>query len=154
MTRKWSLRGSEYDKAWDEYDSAAEYLAKRGRKGLAGEALPEGLSDRTARLIDEDPEAFARRVREYAYAQGMESTERGQSRPGPGCYTDWHEAHRAAQEMADSSGLDVGIRASDEYGEKGFYVGYLPRPENRYGRDAMAEVVPPMRVGTGRLRDR
>lgn len=59
------------DGAWDEYDRAAAWCAERGVAGKTGDALPPGLSARAARLIDEDPDAFADHVRATAYAQAM-----------------------------------------------------------------------------------
>lgn len=56
---------------WAEYDSAAAYLAKRGMLGIAGDALPDGLSVSCQRLIDDDPEAFEQRVKETGYAIAM-----------------------------------------------------------------------------------
>jgi hypothetical protein len=56
------------DPAWSEYDSAAEWCAKRGFRGDICDPLPEGLSAKVCGLIDADPEAFGRRVRESAYA--------------------------------------------------------------------------------------
>lgn len=58
--------------AWQEYDSAAAWCAKRGLKGVEGDPLPEALSSRAQALIDEDPEAFEQRVRDTAYAIAME----------------------------------------------------------------------------------
>lgn len=56
---------------WLEYDSAADWCAARGLLGACGDALPEGLSSRAKELIDLDPEAFERRVRELAYFRSM-----------------------------------------------------------------------------------
>lgn len=56
---------------WSEYDSAAEWCARRGLKGETGDPLPANLDSRVSDAIDCDPEAFARRVREHAYALAM-----------------------------------------------------------------------------------
>lgn len=60
-----------YDK-WAVYDSAAEWCAKRGIAGKVGDPLPNLLSSDVFVLIDDDPEAFQRRVRECRYAIEME----------------------------------------------------------------------------------
>ena len=58
---------------WSEYDSAAEWCARHGLKGVTGDPLPPLLSAAVSDAIDYDPEAFERRVREFAYAIAMES---------------------------------------------------------------------------------
>ena len=55
------------DVAWSEYESVAGWCAKAGKKGVAGDALPDFVSVRAMALIDADPEAFERRVRDHAY---------------------------------------------------------------------------------------
>ena len=57
--------------AWNEYDFAAAWCAKRGLKGACGDPLPELISDRCYDLINDDPEAFGERVRASAYALAM-----------------------------------------------------------------------------------
>jgi hypothetical protein len=59
--------------AWDlaEYDDAAEWCAKRGWKGRAGDPLPPLLSDAVYIEIREHPEEFQERVRATAYALAM-----------------------------------------------------------------------------------
>ena len=59
---------------WNEYDSAAEWCAKRGLKGTIGDPLPNLLSVAVSDEIDADTEAFERRVRECAYALACEKT--------------------------------------------------------------------------------
>lgn len=54
-----------------EYDSAAEWCAKRGIKGAIGDRLPDLLSDVVAQEINDHPEEFMRRVKEMAYALTM-----------------------------------------------------------------------------------
>ena len=56
---------------WLEYDAAADWCAARGIKGGIRDPLPENLSDRASELINIDPEAFERRVREHAYMRSM-----------------------------------------------------------------------------------
>lgn len=56
---------------WREYDSAAEWCAARGYKGVIGDLLPAILSVECLVAINDDPEAFERRVRECAYARAM-----------------------------------------------------------------------------------
>lgn len=53
---------------WCVYDSCAEWCAKRGLKGEIGDPLPNLLPSEVHDLINEDPEAFASRVRQTAYA--------------------------------------------------------------------------------------
>lgn len=57
--------------AWHEYDLAAEWCAKNGSSGEVGSELPANISARTKRLIDNDTDAFADRVRLTAYAIAM-----------------------------------------------------------------------------------
>lgn len=59
-------------RAWHEYDDAAEWCARRGVKGSVGDLLPALMSAECAALIDDDTEAFAERVRGFAYAHAME----------------------------------------------------------------------------------
>lgn len=59
---------------WGEYDSAAEWCARRGLKGADGDPLPPMLSADCLALINDDPEAFGERVRATAYALAMEAT--------------------------------------------------------------------------------
>lgn len=51
---------------WWEYDAAARACAAKGSLGGPGDPLPENLSARVLEAIDADPEAFARRVQEFA----------------------------------------------------------------------------------------
>jgi len=64
--------------AWEEYDDAAKWCAKRGYSGDVGSPLPPMLSWRTFQLIQADPEAFAERVKATAYALAMEQHEEHQ----------------------------------------------------------------------------
>jgi len=59
------------DRAWVEYDQAADWCAARGSKGEIGDPLPDLLSVEAHHLINADPEAFADRVRSCAYARAM-----------------------------------------------------------------------------------
>lgn len=68
-----SPNASEPRDAWSEYDSAAEWCARRGIRGRNGDALPSNLSTRTLGQINRDPEAFEERVRLTAYALAIES---------------------------------------------------------------------------------
>lgn len=62
-------------------------------------------------------------------------------------FTDWHEAHRYAQDKADRSGLDVAIRRVKEYGRDGFNVSYASVNDSDYAR---AEIVQPRPLITDR----
>lgn len=66
----------ESKRAWAEYDAAAEWCARRGIKGRPEDPLPPMLSVDAQALIDEDPEAFERRVADTAYGLHMEEVER------------------------------------------------------------------------------
>ena len=57
---------------WREYDAAAEELARKGLTGEIGDPLPNLMSRETVEVINADPEAFKRRVREMAYGLAME----------------------------------------------------------------------------------
>lgn len=59
------------DYAWQEYEWAAEDLARKEVRGVLGDSLPNYMSVEAVQLINADPEAFERRVRECAYAQAM-----------------------------------------------------------------------------------
>ena len=56
---------------WSEYDSAADWCAARGLRGVDGDPLPFALSADVLDAINADPEAFAQRVRGCAYALAM-----------------------------------------------------------------------------------
>lgn len=56
----------------NEYESAAEWCALRGLRGVAGDRLPDSLSATVADDIDAFPEEFQARVRDYAYGIAME----------------------------------------------------------------------------------
>lgn len=60
-------------RTWEEYDAAADWCAVRGYSGDVGSPLPEAISVAALAEINADPEAFARRVRECAYARAMEA---------------------------------------------------------------------------------
>jgi hypothetical protein len=56
-----------------EYDSAAEWCAKRGIKGEIGAPLPANMAtDGALKWIQADPESFQERVRQFAYGLAME----------------------------------------------------------------------------------
>ena len=57
---------------WEEYDSVAEYLAKRGLTGDIGDSLPTGTTHTVFLEINYDIDAFKKRVNEFAYALAME----------------------------------------------------------------------------------
>jgi hypothetical protein len=63
--------------AWKEYDFAAEDLAKKGLKGEIGDPLPEYMTLEAVKLINDDPEAFERRVKDFAYARAMAKVDKG-----------------------------------------------------------------------------
>lgn len=51
-----------------EYDSAAEWCAIRGLKGTPGDPLPANMAVNGAlHWINQDPEAFQIRVRQFSY---------------------------------------------------------------------------------------
>ena len=54
-----------------EYDWAAEDMAKKGLRGNIGDPLPNFISADVMDAINNDPEAFQQRVRECAYALAM-----------------------------------------------------------------------------------
>lgn len=65
------------ERAWYEYDKAAEQLAKEGRRGLPGDPLPDFMSRDAAILVNADPEAFYDRVKAFSYALSMKKGESG-----------------------------------------------------------------------------
>jgi len=52
---------------WDEYESVAEWCAKRGIKGDYGDKLPKFISSSCLNAINYDLDAFKARVNDYAY---------------------------------------------------------------------------------------
>ena len=60
-------------RVWEEYDSAAEWCAKRGYKGVEGDPLSVFISSECYFEIRKDPEAFEQRVRDTAYELAMNS---------------------------------------------------------------------------------
>lgn len=58
---------------WEEYDDAASWCAERGIAGNDGDPLPDNLSADCFWAINDDPEAFAERIRATAYARSMEA---------------------------------------------------------------------------------
>jgi hypothetical protein len=61
--------------AWEEYNNAAQDMARRGLKGQAGDLLPMNMSTYCVMLINADPKAFAEEVSLHAYAQAMQAAE-------------------------------------------------------------------------------
>lgn len=61
--------------AWNEYDFAAEWCAKRGISGETGSELPRNLSIEAFKLINDDIDAFVERVRGTTYALAMEGVQ-------------------------------------------------------------------------------
>lgn len=57
--------------AWFEYDNAALDMARKGLAGHCGHPLPANMTPEAVSLINDDPEAFQRRVRQSAYALTM-----------------------------------------------------------------------------------
>lgn len=57
-------------------------------------------------------------------------------------FTDYGDAAKEARARANASGLDVAIRATKEYGKRGFNVSYASRNDSDYAR---AEIVTPDR---------
>lgn len=63
--------------SWCAYDRVAEDLARKGLTGKIGDPLPANLSGHVLNLINDDPEAFGRRVRQIAYMRAMEGFQDG-----------------------------------------------------------------------------
>lgn len=61
--------------AWAELDAAADWCAAQGFSGGTGTPLPAVLGARAAELIADDSEAFAARVRDYAYERAMRNND-------------------------------------------------------------------------------
>ena len=60
--------------AWEEYDAAADWVARRHPAGDIGSTpLPELLSALAFRYISSDPDAFAARVNTCRYQHAMEA---------------------------------------------------------------------------------
>lgn len=57
---------------WEMYDRAADEVARRGGGGTE---RPDWISSNLRRVIENDPEAFERRVKECAYRQACLATE-------------------------------------------------------------------------------
>lgn len=63
--------------AWSEYDYAANWCALRNIEGKEGDPLPANISSRCLALINEDIEAFQKRVNLFAYAIAMKDIPEG-----------------------------------------------------------------------------
>lgn len=64
--------------------------------------------------------------------------------PGPdNTFTNYHSAYRYAVLQARKLKMDHGIRKVKEFGKERYRVFMLPRPENTYGSDLLAERVRP-----------
>ena len=63
-------------------------------------------------------------------------------------FESYGQARKAAQDLANRLGYDVGIWKTKEYGigKEGYNVRSLPQPKNRYGHELQAEVVSPTRA--------
>lgn len=83
---------------WSEYDSAAEWCAKRGLKGIVGDSLPESISDNVAREIYDHREEFEQRVRDTAYGLAMEAR------------ADLKRSIRLGQQIADAAEAVFGAK--------------------------------------------
>ena len=55
----------------------------------------------------------------------------------------YREAFETAQNRADATGREIGLRKSREYGREVFTVFALPAMSHRYGEDLRAQVVAP-----------
>ena len=55
-------------------------------------------------------------------------------------FTDWKLAHEFAQQRANSTGLNVAIRAAREFGKNGFNVSFASSSDSDY---SLAEIVRP-----------
>lgn len=56
-----------------EYDSAAQWCARRGLTGAVGDPLPNLMdSDGALKWINAHPEAFQQRVKDFAYMMAMD----------------------------------------------------------------------------------
>lgn len=58
-------------------------------------------------------------------------------------FKNWKDAYLAALALANQLGHDVGIWKQIEYGQEGYNIRSLPKPENRYGHELRCEVVQP-----------
>lgn len=64
--------------------------------------------------------------------------------------TDYHDVRRAAQQLANITKREIGIEKLDEYGTTKFKTRHLPDEPDRYGWDAMCEIVTPQLDARGR----
>jgi hypothetical protein len=60
---------------WQEYDRLAEWCAKNGSTGDVGTTLPANVGQDAMDEINNCPEAFVQRVRDFAYALAMEGVQ-------------------------------------------------------------------------------
>jgi hypothetical protein len=58
-------------------------------------------------------------------------------------FTDYHAAYDLAVATARRMRLDIGIRAVNEFGKRGFRLNFLPRPENSFGWETRCERITP-----------
>jgi hypothetical protein len=59
-------------------------------------------------------------------------------------FTDYKDARKVAQELANRIGHDVGIWRAKEFGKDGYNIRSLPKPQNRFGHELQCEVVSPI----------
>lgn len=59
------------DPMWQEYDAAANWMAKHGYRGNPGDPLPVLLSIEVQQEINQHPDEFQERIRDFAYAHAM-----------------------------------------------------------------------------------
>jgi len=57
-------------------------------------------------------------------------------------FTEWKDAHTAAQSLANQCQLDVAIRKVKEFGKLGYNVSFASRNDSDYAR---AEIVKPVK---------
>lgn len=55
----------------------------------------------------------------------------------------YETTRKGAQEMANKSGMDVGIEKRCEFGASVFSASFLPKAENRCGWELRCEVIKP-----------
>jgi hypothetical protein len=66
-----------------------------------------------------------------------------QERPMSSFHRDYHEARKAAAQLANELKKEVGLEKFSEYGKPGFRVFSLPKLENRRSFELRCETVTP-----------
>jgi hypothetical protein len=117
---------------WQEFDSAAEWSAKRGYRGKIGDPLPEFISARLARYINEYPEGFANRVSDFLKVPRSHNPRRKPAQP-------WKQRRYNMKMTIYKNGIPIQSKSfaesSQGVGESQRFSSFMEKRINEYLRD-------------------